>query len=241
MAVDPTSGSLLGLLIQKPTLEQYISYGKSVGYVIIALGIIGILLIIERAITLGIVGRKVKTQLKDPDNPRENNPLGRVLGLYNENRADDTETLELKLDEAVMNETPRVEARLYIIKLIAAIAPLLGLLGTVIGMVVTFQAITLHGTGNPKLMANGISEALITTVLGLVVAIPLVLLHGLVSRRSRNIVEILEQQSTGMVAERAERAREEGRTPSGGAGAARPVSGRPTEEPASSSLKSGAR
>jgi biopolymer transport protein ExbB len=244
MAVDPTSGSLLGLLIQKPTLGQYISYGQSVGYVIIALGIIGILLIIERAIALGIVGRKVKSQVKDPDQPRKNNPLGRVLGIYNTNRADDPETLELKLDEAVMRETPKIEARLYIIKLIAAIAPLLGLLGTVIGMVVTFQAITLHGTGNPKLMANGISEALITTVLGLVVAIPLVLLHGLVSRRSRSIVEILEQQSTGMVAERAERAREEGDTPAGGGTAratrGRPVSGEATEEPASSSLKSGA-
>jgi biopolymer transport protein ExbB len=242
MAVDPTSGSLLGLLIQKPTLAQQISYGQSVGYTILVLGAIGILIVIERIITLGIVGRKVKTQLKDPDNPRKNNPLGRVLGVYNENRANDPETLELKLDEAVMKETPHIEARLYIIKLIAAIGPLLGLLGTVIGMVVTFQAITLHGTGNPKLMATGISEALVTTVEGLVVAIPLVLLHGLVSRRSRHIVEILEQQSTGMVAERAERAREEGDTTAGGGGT-RHVGSRSetTEEPASSSLRSGAR
>ena len=112
----------------------------------------------------------------------------------------DLETLELKLGEAVFRETPSLTRSLLFIKIISVVAPLLGLLGTVTGMIVTFQAITLFGTGDPKLMAGGISQALVTTVLGLTVAIPMVLLHTLVSGRSRRILHILQEQSAGIVA-----------------------------------------
>ena len=88
---------------------------------------------------------------------------------------------------------------------LVALCPMLGLLGTVTGMIQTFQAITLYGTGDPKLMAGGISQALVTTVLGLTVAIPMVLLHTLVSGRSRRIVQVLQEQSAGILAEHAER------------------------------------
>ena len=106
----------------------------------------------------------------------------------------------MKLDDAILQESPPLERNLSLLKLLAGVAPLLGLLGTVTGMILTFQAITLFGTGDPKLMAGGISQALITTVLGLVVAIPLLLLHAAAATRSREIVQILEEQATGMIA-----------------------------------------
>jgi len=94
---------------------------------------------------------------------------------------------------------------LMFLKIIAVVAPLLGLLGTVTGMIITFQAITLFGTGDPKLMAGGISTALVTTVQGLCVAIPTVLLHTLVASRARRLNQILEEQAAGMVAVQSER------------------------------------
>ena len=137
--------------------------------------------------------------------PNTNNPLGRVLKVYYDNTDIDMESLELKLGEAVLKETPKLSRFNTLLKVIAVVAPLLGLLGTVTGMIITFQAITLFGTGDPKLMAGGISQALVTTVLGLCVAIPTVLLHTLVSGRSHRIIEVLEEQATGMVAEYAEK------------------------------------
>ena len=131
--------------------------------------------------------------------------LGRVLGVYDDNRSVDTETLELKMSEAIFKETPALNRALLFIKIISVVAPLMGLLGTVTGMIQTFQAITLYGTGDPKLMAGGISQALVTTVLGLTVAIPMVLLHTLVSGRSKRIVQVLQEQSAGIIARHAEK------------------------------------
>jgi len=128
-----------------------------------------------------------------------------VLSVYDQNRRDDVETLTLRLDEAILKEVPPLEARQNFIKLIAAVGPLLGLLGTVVGMVQTFTAITLFGTGNPKYMAHGISTALVTTVEGLVTAIPLVFLHSFINSRSRSLVQILEEQSAGILAAQAEK------------------------------------
>jgi biopolymer transport protein ExbB len=134
----------------------------------------------------------------------DKNPLGRVLGIYEANPATDVETLELKLDEAILGESARLEKLLWLVKVVSVVAPLMGLLGTVTGMIRTFQAITLFGTGDPKMMASGISEALVTTMLGLMVAIPLVLLHALVSNTSKGVVEVLEEQAAGLIARRAE-------------------------------------
>ena len=154
--------------------------------------------------TLWIVNRRVASQVKSPDAPKSDNPLGRVLAVYEDNPSANTETLELKLSEAVLKETKGLNRSLMFLKVIAVVAPLLGLLGTVTGMIVTFQAITLFGTGDPKLMAGGISQALVTTVLGLCVAIPTVFLHTMASVRSRRITQVLEEQATGLVAERSE-------------------------------------
>jgi len=204
--VDPGRGSLLSLLIQEPSLGERIDQGGLVGYVIIALGIIGLLIALARWLYLGAVGARIRGQLKS-DEPKENNPLGRILKVHQDNPDADTETLELKLDEAILKEAPKLETWQGAIKVIAAVAPLLGLLGTVTGMIVTFQAITLFGTGDPKLMAGGISQALVTTVLGLTVAIPLVLLHSVVASRSKALIEVLEEQSAGIIAKHSEAGR----------------------------------
>jgi biopolymer transport protein ExbB len=205
-AVDPGRGSLLALLIQEPSLRERVDQGGLVGYVIIALGIIGLLIAVARWLYLGAVGARIRGQLKHEE-PNENNPLGRILKVHADNRDADTETLELKLDEAILREVPRLETWQGAIKVIAAVAPLLGLLGTVTGMIATFQAITLFGTGDPKLMAGGISQALVTTVLGLTVAIPLVLLHSVVASRSKALIGVLEEQSAGIIATQAEAGR----------------------------------
>jgi len=203
-AIDPSRGQILSLLVTAPSLRERIDFGGTIGYIIIAIAIVGILMALERIVTLSLVGAKVSSQIKKTDQPDAGNPLGRVLQAYKDNEAVDVETLELKLDEAVLKETPRLEARLATLKTLAAVAPLLGLLGTVTGMIETFQAITLFGTGDPKLMAGGISQALITTVLGLVAAIPIILLHSLANGRSRSVVAVLEEQSAGMIARHAE-------------------------------------
>ncbi|MFU8895592.1 MAG: MotA/TolQ/ExbB proton channel family protein [Gammaproteobacteria bacterium] len=205
-AVDPGRGSLLALLIQEPSIGERIDQGGLVGYVIISLGIIGLLIALVRWLYLGAVGARIRGQLKS-DETKENNPLGRILKVYDDNHDADTETLELKLDEAILKEVPKLETWQGAIKVIAAVAPLLGLLGTVTGMIATFQAITLFGTGDPKLMAGGISQALVTTVLGLSVAIPLVLLHSVVASRSKALIEVLEGQSAGIVARQSEAGR----------------------------------
>ncbi len=203
IALDPSRGQLLALLIQEPTLRERIDQGGVVGYVILFIGLIGLLLALERIVTLTLTGAKVRSQMRSKEISKSN-PLGRVLAIYEENRTVDVETLELKLDEAILREIPRLERGISTIKVFAAIAPLLGLLGTVTGMIKTFQAITLFGTGDPKLMAGGISEALVTTVLGLVVAIPLVILYSLCSGRAKSVVEVLEEQSAGLIAQRAD-------------------------------------
>jgi biopolymer transport protein ExbB len=204
MGLDPTRGQLLGLLVQSPSLMERIAQGKTVGYVIIALGIVGVLIAIWRVLALSAVGAKVNRQIKHLDEPKANNPLGRVLMVTKDNPNIDIETMELKLGESILRETPKFNSMLPLLKIISVVAPLLGLLGTVTGMIVTFQAITLYGAGDPKLMAGGISTALVTTVLGLVVAIPTVFMHTLVSSRARRLTQILQEEAAGMLAERSE-------------------------------------
>ena len=202
--MDPTGGSILGLLVQAPNLKERVEQGGLVGYIILVVGAIGLLLALERFITLSLTRMKVNGQLKSKD-VKENNPLGRVLKVRDEHPQADTEALELHLTEAILGELPKLQRNLTVIKIISVVAPLAGLLGTVTGMINTFQAITLFGTGDPKLMAGGISQALVTTVLGLVVAIPTTLLYALLNTQSKNIVAILQEQASGVIAERAER------------------------------------
>ena len=201
--VDVTRGGILALLVESPTIKDRIEQGGIVGYCIIALGIIGLIIAVMRWLALSTADRKVKAQLKR-ETASTDNPLGRVLAAYESNRGADTETIELKLSEAALKEMPSLTKGLLFIKVVSAVAPLMGLLGTVTGMIKTFQVITLYGAGDPKMMAGGISQALMTTVLGLVVAIPMVLLHTVVSGKSRKIVNILQSQSAGLVAQHSE-------------------------------------
>ena len=203
MAIDPTRGQLLGMLIQAPDLGERLQQGGYVGYTIVGMGFIGLLIAVWRLVVLQGAGRRIRAQLKSSSANR-NNALGRILAVYEEHQTGNLDALALKLDEAIMREAPILERYQGILKVFAAVAPLLGLLGTVVGMIITFQQLTLFGTGDPKLMAGGISQALITTVLGLIVAIPLVLLHSVVSSSSQGLVEILEEQSAGLIARRAE-------------------------------------
>ncbi len=204
LGIDPTRGQLLNLEVEKPTIEERLAQGGTIGYITLALGAIGVILAIFQWFYLFMVGNKVKKQVKS-EVADVNNPLGRVLAVYDQNRNVDVETLELKLDEAILKETPALERFLTAVKLISAVAPLFGLLGTVTGMIETFQAITLFGTGDPSQMAGGISAALMTTVEGLVVAIPTLMLHSFVSGASKGVVHILEEQSAGIIAVHAEK------------------------------------
>jgi biopolymer transport protein ExbB len=201
--LDPTGGSILKLLVQAPSLKERVEQGGTVGYIILVVGLIGLLIAIWRFIALFIEGAKVNRQLKS-STFKDNNSLGRVMRAKDDFPEADTEALELHLTEAILGEVPKLGRSLSIIKVISVVAPLMGLLGTVSGMINTFQAITLFGTGDPKLMAGGISTALVTTVLGLVVAIPMTLLYAILNTRSKSIVYILQEQAAGVIAERAE-------------------------------------
>lgn len=208
VAVDPTlplGGQIMQIMVDRPGLMERFKQGGLVGYIIIiGLGGVGLLLIIWRYIALTIIDGKVRKQLK-AKRANTNNPLGRVLKVAEDNQGADGETLELKLEEAILKERPSIESGLNMIKIISMVAPLMGLLGTVTGMIQTFQAITDFGAGDPKLMSGGISAALVTTVLGLIVAIPTVFMYTILSGKARRILHVLDEQSAGIVAEKSER------------------------------------
>jgi len=204
-AIDPTSGVILGVLGQAPGLMERVEQGGIIGYIILFLGAVGLVIVIVRLGNLTIINKQVQNQLNHLEEPQSNNPLGRVLAASRAQEYHDTETLELIIDDAVIREVPVLEKGQALVKLLAAVAPLLGLLGTVTGMIETFQAISLFGTGDPKLMAGGISQALMTTLLGLTVAIPLLFLHTLMVTRSNALVQILDEQSAGLISRLAEK------------------------------------
>ncbi len=203
LAVDPSRGQLLNALTDTPSPVERVQQGGAVGAVIITLGVAAFLLGVWRWIVISNQSRKVNAQRKS-DRADPGNALGRVLGIYEQNKEMDAETLELKLDEAVMRESASIEKFVWLVKVVSVVAPLLGLLGTVTGMIQTFQAITLFGAGDPKMMAGGISEALVTTMLGLITAIPLVLLHATLANSTRRIIDTLDEQSAGLIAVRSE-------------------------------------
>ena len=197
--IDPTRGAILDKLIQKKTFFQRIADGGFVGYVIILLGLGGVALASERIYVL----RNTLDSIREQENSADiiqNNLLGSLLQTAKENVNESLDSLELILDEKIQSITPTIEIRVKAIKLIATVAPLLGLLGTVIGMIETFQAITLFGTGDPKLMAGGISQALVTTMLGLIVAAPLLFMHSYAENYSKSIISFLEEKASGIVA-----------------------------------------
>lgn len=212
-AVDPSRGVLMSMIVQRPSVRERIEHGEAVGYVIIAVGVIGALLAVFQAVFLIRTRIAVRRQLERLDQPTADNPLGRVLSAVRADPAtidEDAEVVELRISEAVLREVPRLERFQAFLRLAVAAGPLLGLIGTVIGMIITFQSITESGSSDPRLMANGIGQAMIATVLGLGIAVPLLFMNAGLASMSRQVVQILDEQSTGMLAESIERRREEG-------------------------------
>jgi len=207
VGIDPTGalgGSMMANLINFPTATEQVRDNSGViGFMIIGIGAIAVLIALIRSFILTLVAAKVNAQVKS-EKANKNNPLGRVLLVAESNPNVDTETLELKLGEAILQETPALERFLTLIKIISTIAPLMGLLGTVTGMIQVFQQITVYGAGDPTIMAGGISMALMTTVLGICAAIPAILMHSWVKSKSDRIIHIMEEQATGIIARKAE-------------------------------------
>jgi biopolymer transport protein ExbB len=203
MMIDPTRGNLLARLVTTPSLIERVGQGKVIGYAIVVLTIAGLILVAVRFVALMRIEKNIKLQIGSK-NADDGNPLGRILGVYLKNTKIQLETLERKLDEAILKEVPGIQRGLPVVKILAVIAPMLGLLGTVSGMIETFQSIALFGSGDPRMMAGGISQALVTTVLGLVAAIPLLFFHSLMSTKARRCISVLEEQSAGLVARHAE-------------------------------------
>jgi biopolymer transport protein ExbB len=209
-AIDPSRGALLTMIVQRPSIMERIEHGEAVGYLIIVVGLIGLLAAIYQTLYLFGVRFAVRRQLGAIDKPVADNPLGRVLASVRTSPTsieEDAEVVELRVSEAVLREVPRLERFQSFLRLAVAAGPLLGLIGTVIGMIITFQSITESGSSDPRLMANGIGQAMIATVLGLGIAVPLLFLNAGLASMSRAIVQILDEQSTGLLAESLERAK----------------------------------
>jgi biopolymer transport protein ExbB len=210
-AVDPSRGVLLSMIVQRPSVIERIQKGEAVGYVIIVVGLIGFFLATYQAVFLARTRIAVTRQLSRLDHLTSDNPLGRVLASVKADPASieaDAEVVELRISEAVLREVPRLERFQAFLRLAVAAGPLLGLVGTVIGMIITFQSITESGSSDPRLMANGIGQAMIATVLGLGIAVPLLFMNAGLASLSRQVVQILDEQSTGLLAESLERHRE---------------------------------
>jgi biopolymer transport protein ExbB len=197
--IDPTRGSLLTKLIDRAGFFERINQGGFVGYIILIILALGITMGVLQFLFLRKESQTVDNEL-NTGNYSESSTLGKLNTIYSKYKGDNPEELEAQLEDVLARAAPALEKNLSIIKLLAAVAPLLGLLGTVIGMIETFQAITLFGTGDPKLMAGGISQALVTTMLGLIAAVPLLFIHNILDSRSRAITQIYEEQAIGYVA-----------------------------------------
>lgn len=187
LSIDPTRGFLLSLYLDKANWLERIAQGKSIGFVIILVGLLGLVFSVFKIFKLREFSAEVNTE-------SENSIPGHMEKLIKPGAS--RETKENILDEFIINYSSKIEWGNNWVKFFAAVAPLLGLLGTVIGMIETFQAITLFGTGDPKQMAGGISQALVTTMLGLIVAAPLLGLYTYLSEKTESIVQILEEKAS---------------------------------------------
>ncbi|HEX7035894.1 MAG TPA: MotA/TolQ/ExbB proton channel family protein [Pseudomonadales bacterium] len=201
--VDPASGALLGLYLQRPSWIERIESGEIVGYVIIAVGVIGALVGLFQIVYLLRTQLAVSSQVRNLEAPRADNPLGRLILAFrgNDQEPVSADLAELRVSEAVLREVPKLERFQSFLRLAVAAGPLLGLIGTVVGMIITFHAIVASGGSDPKLMAHGIGQAMIATVLGLGVAIPLLFLNSALSAMSRNVTQVLDERSQALLAE----------------------------------------
>ncbi|MFG6137494.1 MotA/TolQ/ExbB proton channel family protein [Halomonas sp. B23F22_10] len=209
LAFDPADGQVVAAMAQTPSLWERFQQGGAVGYVVVALGVVGLLVALVQYLYLTRVTVRLRRQLGDLDRLRDDNPLGRVLERFHAlGPGHAPEALEARLDEALLAEQPKLERGQGLVKMLAAVAPLMGLLGTVTGMIVTFQSITVFGTGDPQLMAGGISQALVTTVLGLITAVPLLFAQTALSSRSRSLIGTLEGRASAVLADTLEAGRD---------------------------------
>jgi biopolymer transport protein ExbB len=189
--IDPMRGVMLDLYVERPTLIERIELGEWVGYIIIVVGLAGLLMFLFQLVVLVGVRLKLRQQLKNLDAPKANNPLGRVLLAFKgekSNIEEEADVAELRISEAMLREIPRLERFQAFLRLGVAAGPLLGLIGTVVGMIITFQSITETGSSDPRLMATGIGQAMIATVLGLGIAIPLLFANALLASMSKGVV-----------------------------------------------------
>ena len=208
--LDITKGGALRQLTQEKSLAERLPQGGPIVWIILVLGGFALLLVLERVVFLlrvSVNGTRLMGRIQplakkgewkeclDFLESRKNKPLARVLAWGIKHRQLERMDMENALQEAILGEIPGLERFLSILAMMAAVAPLLGLLGTVTGMINTFHVITYYGAGDPKMMSGGISEALLTTMLGLAVAIPIMLAHTLLSRRVEGTIAQMEEKS----------------------------------------------
>ena len=208
---DMSRGGALRQIIYQTDFKEQLRSGGPLVYPIAALALVALLIILYKLFDLNRVSLgtdRLMDAVQDLahqghwddvdaelDQQKGNSPITQVVREGLRARNEDRETRESVLQEAILSQLPRVERGLSILAVLGAVAPLIGLLGTVTGMIETFRVITLFGTGDPKLMSGGISEALVTTELGLAVAIPIMLMHTLLSRRADRIVGKMEEKA----------------------------------------------
>lgn len=207
--VDPARGALLGMVVERPNWLERIKVGGMVGYVTITLGLLGVAAWLAQLIYLVSVRTAVAWQLRNLSKPSPRNPLGRLLAALEKDRSEaaPAEMAELHISAAVLREVPKLERFQGFLRLAVAAGPLLGLIGTVIGMIITFQTITASGASDPKLVAHGIGQAMIATVLGLGIAIPLLFANSVLAALSRAIIQILDEHGEGLLADTLSRGR----------------------------------
>jgi biopolymer transport protein ExbB len=197
--IDPSRGSLLNLFLQNPSVLERINQGGIVAYIILIILFSGLGLGFFRFAFLFNSQKSLMEELES-GSYKDGSPLKDINDVMSQKDKLNQDQLETKIEAILSSTGPMYEKSISTIKLLAAVAPLLGLLGTVIGMIGTFQAITLFGTGDPKLMAGGISQALVTTMLGLIAAVPLLFMHNQLDTRSREIIQIIEEEAIGKIA-----------------------------------------
>ena len=201
VALDPSRGAILSLVVQTPALEERLAQGGLIGYLIIVLGLVGALLGIERLIQVIIASRRSQQVRHSASDSGGSHPIEQLRAVARDpDFLADADALSAKMDEIVTIASQRLNRGLPVLAIFAAVSPLLGLLGTVTGMIETFQVITLFGAGDPRLMSGGISQALITTQLGLAVAIPLLLIHSFAQSRANTLITELDEMAADVFA-----------------------------------------
>lgn len=193
VALDPSFGRLLAGYAERHSAWAWMKPAGVIGIFIGLVAAAALLLGFLRWTALALEERRVRRQLEDMENPREDNSLGRMLAAAKEST---DELLEAKLDAAIVAERPGFERGVATLAVLAGIPTLLGLLGTVSGMIETFTVMSEHGSAEPGLLAGGIAEALVTTELGLVSAIPILLLHCAVKTKRDALFSHLEEAAS---------------------------------------------